>query len=615
MRVMTSKYSMIVAIVLAGFGVRPQAASAADAENCLSCHRYRGLARLNDDGRSIGLYYVDPNYCDRALGPHSRLRCTDCHNRQQVGVIPHQTVSPVNCTNQCHLSSPRNIEVRFSHDSIAGMLEASTHSQKVLDQANTLLGEPLRAGQSRCLLCHDEPKFLWRRESWASHTAPVARCNVCHDEQLPVELPYAYWHVYSRSRPARSHPETVRSCAVCHSNDKVRQAFNMPDAAASYLTSFHGRALQLGSEETAGCLDCHVGPMQNVHLTEHKRDPESPTNPSHLADTCRSPSCHPTAGARMSTAAVHLDLATSRGVEYFIGALFVVLIVFTFGPSVVLQALELVQIIIGRCDPRHHRRQRLAERMMADPAGRMALQRFTPHQRVQHWFLMMCFTTLVLTGFPIKFADRPWARWLVELFGGLTAVRIIHHWVGLTLLLGLVYHLVYVGLFVRRESRAKGRSMLRVFLELPMVMNLRDAKELGHLLLYLLFLRRTRPDADRFSAEEKFEYFGVFWGTVLLGMTGLLMWFNAWTTEHLTGRVLTIAMLVHTFEAFLALLHVGIIHMVGVIFSPPVFPLSPAMFTGNTPAEEYAEVHSGMLERVARQQGIAIDEKEEVHHG
>lgn len=602
--------SMILMPVL--IAVLARGAPAADPENCLSCHRYRGLARINDDGKSIALYYVDPNYCDRTLGPHARLRCTDCHDRNQVGIIPHQPVTPVSCTSQCHLSSPLNIEIRFAHDSIAGMLESSVHNRQVLDRSNTLLGSPLRDGQARCLLCHEEPSFLWDRASWVAHAAPVARCSVCHDEQLPVDLPFAYWHVHARSRPARSRGDTARGCALCHSNLKIRQEFTLPDAAASYLTSFHGKALQLGSTDTAGCLDCHTDRMQNVHLMQSGREPDSPTHPSRLADTCRSAECHPTAGARVTTAAVHLDLATSKGIEYFIGALFVVLIVFTFGPSVVLQSLELLQIAIGRHDPRHHQRRRLAEQLMATPAGRTALQRFTVHQRAQHWILVICFTTLVLTGFPIKFADRMWARWLVDLLGGLTVCRFLHRYVGLALLLGLVYHLVYVALFVRRESKVTGKGWIRVFLDLPMVMNLRDARQLGHLLMHLLFLRKTRPDADRFSAEEKFEYFGVFWGTVLLGITGLLMWFNNWTTEHLTGRVLTIAMLVHTFEAFLALLHVGIIHIIGVVFSPPVFPVSPAMFTGDTPADEYAEAHAGMLERMARQVGVPVTE--EVHH-
>ena len=98
----------------------------------------------------------------------------------------------------------------------------------------------------------------------------------------------------------------------------------------------------------------------------------------------------------------------------------------------------------------------------------------------------------------------------------------------------------------------------------------------------------------------------------LLGATGLLMWANAWTTRYLPGRILTHASLVHTFEAFLALLHVGIVHMVSVIFAPGVFPCSPAMFTGNTPTDEMAESHSAMLTQAAEQMRVTIS-KEPAH--
>ena len=121
------------------------------------------------------------------------------------------------------------------------------------------------------------------------------------------------------------------------------------------------------------------------------------------------------------------------------------------------------------------------------------------------------------------------------------------------------------------------------------------------LMLYLLGLRRTHPESGRFNSEEKFEYIGVFWGTFVLGTTGCLMWFNAWTSRHLPGRLLTIAVLIHTFEAFLALLHVGIVHMVSVIFAPGRFPVFQAMFTGVTPSEEMAEGHATMIDDVEKE--------------
>jgi formate dehydrogenase gamma subunit len=386
----------------------------------------------------------------------------------------------------------------------------------------------------------------------------------------------------------------------------------MPDTTASYLASFHGKAMMLGNQETAGCLDCHVGQLQNVHLMQSPQDPGSPTHEAHLADTCRSPQCHPSAGTRISSAAIHLDLS-SRGAEYFIAALFVVLILFTFGPSVVLQAMEMLQIVIGRHDTKLHGHEALARTLMADAKGRAALTRFSVHQRFQHWTLAICFTTLVLTGFPIKFADREWARWLVALFGGLDVARKAHRYAGLVLMIGFAYHMLYAVISAARAKRAAGKGWLRTILDLPMLTNPNDIKQLFHQLAFLFFLKRTRPEQPRFGLKEKFEYFGVFWGSALLGATGVLMWANAWTTAHLPGRVLTLAALIHTFEAFLALLHVGIIHMVGVIFSPLVFPLSHAMTRGDTPIEEMAEAHAGMLHQAAKELGI--EPAAEVTHG
>lgn len=598
---------VVVTGLFLAWGALP--AEASDPEGCLVCHRYRGLGRLDEQGKRVRLFYVDPNYYDRALGPHTRLRCTDCHDRKDVEVVPHRPVKPVNCTGACHLAEPSELEVRFSHDRIAKTLGRSVHSPESLAKSNRLLGQPLRKGQSQCLLCHDEPVFRRNGKTWAELETPIGRCNVCHGPSLPVNARYSYWHVHARSRPARSHEDIVRICAVCHSNPAIQEHFELPDSVASYLASFHGKATQLGSEKTAACLDCHVAELQNVHAMLRHDEPGSPTSAAKLADTCRSPQCHPTAGRRVSTAAVHMSLATDRGIEFAIACLFILLILFTFGPSLVLTSLEMLQVVIAREDPGHHKRLKMAERLLMFPEGRERLKRFTVHHRLQHWVLVACFVSLVLTGFPMKFADRAWAGWLIDLLGGLGVARKVHHWAGILMLLGFIYHFVFVGLLIRRQLKTSGKSIVGIILGLPMVMRWEDWKQMGHLLAYLVFLRRDRPKAGRFSLEEKFEYFGVFWGIMLLGATGLLMWDSDLTSRYLTGRVLTLAALVHTFEAFLALLHVGIVHMVTVIFAPSVFPISPAMFTGTTPAEELAEGHAAMVEEAARELNVDLDEE------
>ncbi len=488
------------------------------------------------------------------------------------------------------------VSVNFSHDRIAAMLEESVHKQASLAEANQLLGKPIREEQSRCLLCHDEPRFHRGEGSWVEQGAPVQRCNVCHNETFPVNTSYFYWHVLARSRPAHSPQGTVRVCTVCHHNPAIQQRFNHPDTIGDYLSSFHGKAMLLGSEQTAVCLDCHVAQMQNVHLMKAHSDPTASTNAGHLADTCRSPACHATAGAKVSQAAVHLNLSSGAGVEFVVALIFIAMIVFTFGPSLMLSALEMLHIGIGREDPGTHARAQVVEQMLDNRRGRRLLSRFNFHQRFQHWCLVAMFAALVYTGFPLKFADRAWAAWMVGLIGGVNVARGVHRVAGTVLILGLVYHLVYVGVQVMRKARRERTGLPRAIFRMPLAVSPYDMHEMTHLVLYLVGVRKTRPLQGRFSMPEKFEYFGVFWGTVLLGATGLLMWFSDWTTRHMSGRVLTLCFLVHGFEAFLALLHVGVVHMVSVIFSPAVIPVSPAMFNGLSGPEELAEAHPAWVD-------------------
>ena len=584
------RYRFILLLLLA----LTRSALGYDTEGCLNCHQYRGLARISDDHKSIDLFYVDPNYYSMALGPHGRLKCTDCHVRNEVAVFPHQPQTPVDCRKVCHITGPNQVEVRFSHDHVDQMLGQSVHGKDRMAVCNQLLGNPIKTNQSQCLLCHDEPTYD-HDQAWLKSEAPIGRCNTCHQGQLAIDTRQFYFHVASRAHPSRTNQEQVRLCAVCHSNPAIQAKYNLPDTTVSYLASFHGKSTLLGSDDAANCLDCHVGQTRDAHQIIAHTDATAPTNAQNLPDTCRAPACHRAAGARISSASVHLDLSRSRGVEYFIACIFVLLIIFTFGPSLLLTALKMLEIVFGRIDPEEHHHHELAAKLLADAGSHARLIRFNVHQRLQHWFLAISFTILVLTGFPQKFADRAWAQWLIREFGGISLARGIHRYTGALLILGLVYHCIYILRTYLRQRKTTRDGWIKTLLDQPMWVGPSDLLQMAGLLFYLLGIRKSRPAAGRFNSEEKFEYIGVFWGTIVLGCTGTLMWFNALTTLHLPGRLLTIAVLIHTMEAFLALLHVGIVHMVGVIFSPDVFPASPAMFTGETPISELADAHAGML--------------------
>ncbi len=599
------------ALALLTLTIATPTSRADDVDNCLFCHQFRGLSRYDEAADRVHLFFIQPEYVHDRLGPHARLSCTDCHPREEVGVVPHAETSPVDCARTCHLSGAGGAQQLFSHRGVAEMLNESVHSHSTLDALQFSGGPVLEEGQSQCLYCHDEPVFRGPARMGLSGLAATGvahdRCDACHREQIPVDVPFALRHIASRLQPARSAVETAQVCSLCHADPLVRQAHDLPNSVASYMRSFHGKAALLGDEQTADCTGCHVRRGANVHEMLGPEHPESAVAPVRVADSCRSTDCHPGADKGLANAAVHLDLSVSAGsLEYLVAALFIVLTVFTFGPSMVLCALELLHIVIGSNHHESNGAGAMVRRVLAHPDGRRKLMRFTVSQRAQHWALAILFSMLAVTGFPMKFADAGWARAVVDGLGGLNVTRVIHHWAGLALMLGLGGHLAYVVWTVlRRRRESHERGLVSAITSLPMWVSLDDARKGGHLLAYLLRLTRSKPTFGRFNVKEKFEYIGVFWGTILLGITGVMLWGEQAVSHLFGGRVFNLALIAHTYEAFLAIIHVGILHIVNVMLSPAVFPLSLATITGDTPSGELAEGHDEFVAQAARDLNLA----------
>ena len=610
---------LAIGVVASGFSATNLLAD--DPDNCLLCHQYRGLSRYDDATDRVHVYFVDPQYSAAHRGPHARLACTACHERSEVSVVPHHPVTPVDCTRQCHLSDPTGLERRFSHDNILPMLERSAHSTEAISGLSFTGGPLLNPNQSLCLYCHDEPLFRDPGLVFPTFKEVTGRtydrCDVCHAEKVRADIEYYVRHIASRFQPARSPLELAQGCAVCHSDPAVLKQTESSDSVASFVRSFHGKAALLGDFSTADCLSCHVKSGENVHLMLAPDNPASAVHPANVANSCRSTTCHPGADKQIAEAAVHLDLPTAHGtIEYFLAATFIFLTITTFGPSAFLVLLDLFQVIVGRKSHGEARIHRLAHRIMDHPAGRRRLKRFSVSQRIQHWVLSALFIVLVLTGFPLKFADRAWAGPMVNIFGGLEYARLIHHWCGIALVVGFLGHLVDVFFSFRRRAQElspTGRGGWKeAWLSLPMWISPTDIRKTFQLFAYLLFLRKERPTFGRFSPAEKFEYLGVFWGTALLGITGILLWGEQISSRFLSGRAFNLATIAHTYEAFLAVIHVGILHIYNVIFAPKVFPLSTATLNGHTPMDKLAEEHGEMVESVARELGIE-EERESIY--
>jgi len=201
----------------------------------------------------------------------------------------------------------------------------------------------------------------------------------------------------------------------------------------------------------------------------------------------------------------------------------------------------------------------------------------TLNQRVQHWILLLSFILLALTGFALKYPDS-WMAWLLG--GSETLRRIAHRVAGVVLLILGLYHAGYM--LLTRE----GRQGLRDFRPVR-----QDLADLLHNLRFHLGLRDERPRFPRFSYAEKAEYLAVVWGTVLMGITGLMLWFEVQVIHWLPRWSIDIATAIHFYEAILAVLAILVWHSYHVMLDPDVYPLNWAFWDGRVP-EEHAETQS-----------------------
>ncbi len=252
-----------------------------DPDNCLLCHRFSGLSRLDDETGEIRLFFVSERFHADGAGPHTDLACTACHTLDAFEKVPHDEATAVDCTQACHLVSSSGTPLEFSHERPARSLAESVHAPDVL--AGQPYGVPLlREGQSACLFCHDDPVYRMPPSYDAFHRGvdPTVRCRTCHDDSLPVDIERALHHVGSRigdQRPAR---EAARACAVCHSDEALNEANGQHDAVTSYFRSFHGKATALGSLDAPICSDCHASEDGDAHLMLAAVNPLSPPHPA-----------------------------------------------------------------------------------------------------------------------------------------------------------------------------------------------------------------------------------------------------------------------------------------------------------------------------------------------
>lgn len=207
---------------------------------------------------------------------------------------------------------------------------------------------------------------------------------------------------------------------------------------------------------------------------------------------------------------------------------------------------------------------------------RLVFVRFNMSERVEHLIIMISTAVLALTGLPQKFHEAAISRWLMAALGGIDNLRTLHHFFAISLAVASLYHI--------------GRVLYNIFTknsDLSMVPRSKDVADFLGMLRYFFGLEKERPRFDRFSYVEKFEYWALVWGNVIMGLTGFIMWFPTKATQLIDGVWVTAAKMAHGWEAVLAVLALLIWH----VYHVHIKHFNTSIFTGRISKAEMLEEH------------------------
>ncbi len=514
--------------------------------SCAECHGkiLRGLGRsVHDDGVS----------------------CIDCHGEPheiQVADNLASAMSPVNQIKQCGAC----------HDTPASLIEGyltSEHGKALL--LSGLIDAP------SCSDCHGDHRIL----SISSNKAPAAHenspemCGSCH--LLLLEK----WKNQSTHGQHWQAGEEGPVCIDCHATHEVADPTTAASRLASadtcggchgeYLTTFrdgfHGKANDLGFVSGATCADCHT-PHNNLPA----EDPSSSVNPANLVATCGK--CHSDVTQSFVSFDPHNDPTNpdDNYVVYIVWVFMTTLLIGVFAFFGLHDILWLQRSLVGTL------RGEFSEKF--DSSGQY-VRRFTKLNSRMHVAVILTFLLLAMTGLPLKFHAAPWAQLLINLLGGIDSARFIHRFAAIGTFGYMVIHLGH--LFVRGVMD-KEKGLL--WGPNSMVPQPKDLRDFAANVRYFLYLGE-RPPGDRWTYFEKFDYLAVFWGVMIIGLSGLMLWLPGLFTTILPGWALNAAYVIHSDEALLATGFIFIFHFFHTHLRPESFPMDPVVFLGKMPLQQF----------------------------
>lgn len=625
---------------------------------CFECHAIEDFTTFNDAEEEISLYVNESVFAESV---HGILSCIDCHidldgTDDSGHDIP---LMPVDCA-LCHddvteeyatsihgklletgdSAAPQCYSCHGKHDIYSAADERST-----VNKFNLMY---------TCAQCHDNKELLDRRTFAKPEAVPqfyesvhakalirdglivAPSCNACHgvhDIKVSADPTSPIYHknVYKTCGTCHTKVEGVYRhsihgqlveqddergpvCTDCHQSHNIISpdllAFKQhsdqicgqchEDKLDRYHETFHGKAMALGATNVAACYDCH-----GYHNVAASDDSTSLIHPKNIVSTCQT--CHENANEGFASFITHANYFDRQDYPqlYYTFVLMTALLVgvfILFGLHTLLWFIRSVALFLR--DSKAFREAKIHV-IKDDPV----FVRFSPLDRFLHIFMIISFTTLVLTGMPLKFYYTGWADFFIRLFGSVENAGYLHRASAIILIIIFLIHCITLlksflkswPTFQNPETGKLQMSKLADYFFGPnsIIPHSRDFKDFWNHQKWF-FGKGPKPKFDRWTYWEKFDYFAVFWGVAIIGFSGLVMWIPHVFTAFLPGWIINVAQIIHSDEALLAAGFIFTFHFFNVHFRIEKFPMDTVIFSGRISDAEMKEERGAWRNRLVQ---------------
>jgi len=213
------------------------------------------------------------------------------------------------------------------------------------------------------------------------------------------------------------------------------------------------------------------------------------------------------------------------------------------------------------------------------------IKRFDLNQRIQHIWLFTTTAILALTGFA-QLYYAGWGMYVINAMGGLAISMDIHLAAAFFLGILIVYHFAfYAAQYLYQRARGLPAP-------LPVMISIKDFKDGIQNIKYMYGLSKEAPQYGKYDYAQKFDYWGIYWGMLILAIPGVMLWI--WGYTAFDG----LPFVFHTGEAMLAVLFLLVFHFYQTHWNGREFPMNKVFLTGTMSEGEMRETHPLELEKL-----------------